>query len=231
VKDLPVFEGVLRVAPKGDARFGGQRLPRQTLRNTSRTSIRANISVSEPGIPNDPDSPFTFSMEGYRGLVPGSVLPSATAPGWNSVQGLTKFQDEVGGTLRGGDPGVRLIEPSGRSAEYCRDIPAAYQPLNGECLAVPMHHIFGSCELSVKTRAIAERMGASYLAMNPADADALGVKAGDTASLTIGAKAYPLPVQLRPALPRGVVGVPSGYPGLVDLQLPAQGKVAKRATS
>ena len=27
------------------------------------------------------------------------------APGWNSVQAITKFQEEIGGPLRGGDPG------------------------------------------------------------------------------------------------------------------------------
>ena len=108
---LPVFDGVLRVTPRADARFVGQRLPRQSFRYSSRTSMRAHLNVSEPGIPNDPDSAFTFSMEGFRGPVPSGVLPSTWTPGWNSVQGLTKFQEEVGGALRGGDPGVRLIEP------------------------------------------------------------------------------------------------------------------------
>ncbi|MDQ1256796.1 MAG: NADH-quinone oxidoreductase subunit, partial [Candidatus Hydrogenedentes bacterium] len=108
---LPVFEGVLRAAPRADERFAGQRLPRQPHRYSGRTSMRAHLGVSEPGIPNDPDSLFTFSMEGFRGAVPGSVLASTWKPGWNSVQSVTKSQEEAGGSLCGGDPGVRLIEP------------------------------------------------------------------------------------------------------------------------
>ena len=54
-------------------------------------------------------------MEGYYGEhTPPPLIPRFWAPGWNSVQALTRFQEEVNGPLRGGDPGRRLIEPSER---------------------------------------------------------------------------------------------------------------------
>ena len=57
------------------------------------------------------DSPLAFSMEGDRGQPPSALIARYWAPGWNSVQALNKFQQEIGGLLRGGDPGERLIEP------------------------------------------------------------------------------------------------------------------------
>ena len=81
--------------------------------------MHANVSVQEPEQPDDPDTPLAFSMEGYPGNPPPSLIPRFWAPGWNSVQALNKFQDEVGGPLRGGDPGERLIEPTqGKKLAY-----------------------------------------------------------------------------------------------------------------
>jgi NADH-quinone oxidoreductase subunit G len=50
-------------------------------------------------------------MEGYQDEPPAPLIPRYWSPGWNSVQALNKFQQEVGGRLKGGDPGKRLIEP------------------------------------------------------------------------------------------------------------------------
>ncbi|SPX16408.1 NADH-quinone oxidoreductase subunit G [Escherichia coli] len=75
--------------------------------------MRANISVHEPRQPQDIDTMFTFSMEGNnQPTAHRSQVPFAWAPGWNSPQAWNKFQDEVGGKLRFGDPGVRLFETS-----------------------------------------------------------------------------------------------------------------------
>ena len=90
----------------------GRPLPRQPHRYSGRTAILANRTVHEPAPPTDPDSPFVFSMEGQPlTSAPGRLLPFYWWPRWNSVQSLNKFQEEVGGPLRGGEPGVRLLEP------------------------------------------------------------------------------------------------------------------------
>jgi NADH-quinone oxidoreductase subunit G len=73
----------------------------------------ANISLHEPKPPEDTDSPLSFSMEGFQDEPPAPLIPRYWSPGWNSVQALNKFQQEVGGPLRDrGDAGKRMIEPS-----------------------------------------------------------------------------------------------------------------------
>ncbi len=38
------------------------------------------------------------------------LVPFAWSAGWNSPQAWNKFQDNVGGHLKGGDSGVRLFD-------------------------------------------------------------------------------------------------------------------------
>ena len=88
------------------------KIAREPNRYSGRTAMLANISVHEPKPPDDPDSALAFSMESGPESAPPSLIPFFWAPGWNSIQAINKFQSEVGGPLRGGDPGIRLIEPS-----------------------------------------------------------------------------------------------------------------------
>ena len=138
--------------------------------------MSANKTVHEPKPPDDPDSPLSFSMEGFGGRPPAALLPRYWSPGWNSVQSLNKFQSEVGGPLRGGDPGKRLIEPTQLNpaqmskALFFDDIPEAFIARKDEWLFVPLFHIFGSEELSSMSPAIAELSPKPYLALNEDDA-------------------------------------------------------------
>jgi NADH-quinone oxidoreductase subunit G len=108
-KTLPQFQGIVGVAPGHEFRIIGQKIPRKTARYSGNTAIRANINISEPMPPDDPDTPFSFTMEGYRGDLPSSIIPFFWTPGWNSAQAVNKYQDEVGGHLHGGDPGQVII--------------------------------------------------------------------------------------------------------------------------
>ncbi|NLG96005.1 MAG: NADH-quinone oxidoreductase subunit NuoG [Chloroflexi bacterium] len=110
---LPVFRPLLEVAPPAGFRIAQARIPRQTARFSGRTAIYANRSVQEQPPPDDPDTPFSFSMEGARLQPPPALIPRFWAPGWNSIQSLNKFQAEINGPLVGGNPGRRLIEPPG----------------------------------------------------------------------------------------------------------------------
>ncbi len=154
---LPAFHTVQDISQHAEFRISGQKIPRQPHRYSGRTAMLANIDVHEPKPADDPDSPLSFSMEGYAGQPPAPLIPRYWAPGWNSVQSLNKFQQEVGGPLIGGDPGIRLIEPKpdGR-AEYFTAVPAPAAPGSG--ISAPHHDIFGSEELSIHAPAIAERM-------------------------------------------------------------------------
>ena len=125
---VPALSALPSVAPGAGFRLTGGKVPRQSHRYSGRTAIRAQIDVHEPKSPEDPDTPLAFSMEGDHRQPPSALIPRFWAPGWNSVQSLNKFQQEVGGHLRGGDPGMRLIEPHPQIKAACfKDIPARRQ--------------------------------------------------------------------------------------------------------
>jgi NADH-quinone oxidoreductase subunit G len=195
--------------------------------------MRAKLDVSEPGIPHDPDSPLTFSMEGLAGPAPASLASFFWAPGWNSVQSINKFQEEIGGALMGGDPGVRLITPELKpdAAEYAGHVPEAFVPHAGHWLVVPMHHIYGSDEMSMLSPAVAERAPVPYVALSPEDARALGLTEGDTAELNFDGHTFTLPVAVRVSLPKGIAGLPVNLPGTEPVELPAWGVVARGTES
>ena len=155
---MPVFASVADIAPPADFRIKGQKIPRQPHRYSGRTAMFANVSLHEPKPPDDPDSPLSFSMEGYDGPPPSALTPRYWSAGWNSVQALNKFQQEVGGPLKGNDPGKRLLEPvKSMPLFYFTYAPEAVAQKDEARQITPVHHIFGSDELSGYSPAIAER--------------------------------------------------------------------------
>ena len=156
---------------------GGQRIPRAPHRYSGRTAMLANINVSEPKPPEDPDSPLSYTMEGSRQQPPSSAIPFFWSPGWNSVQSVNKYQEEVGAALRGGDPGLRLLEPAANaSAKYYDGVPEAFKPSAGHLFIVPLHHIYGSDEQSSHAKAVAQRIPKPYVMVSESDATKLKLK-------------------------------------------------------
>jgi NADH-quinone oxidoreductase subunit G len=142
------------------------------------------------------------------------------------VQALNKFQEEIGGPLRGGDPGQRLIEAvSVDRISYFHQVPAAFQPREREWLVVAVYHIFGSEELSIVSPGIAELAPQPYLGLNDADASRLHVNDGEAIELVLQGVARRLRVRLSASLPRGVAGLPAGLPGLAGIVLPDWGEL------
>lgn len=157
---------IVDAAPSAAFRIKGMKLAREPLRYSGRTAMRANQSVHEPRTPQDPDTAFAYSMEGYSGSAePRSQVPFAWSPGWNSPQAWNKFQDEVGGHLRAGDPGTRLIESQGDRLSWFASAPKAFSPAQGTWQAVPFYHLFGSEENSSKAAPVQERIPAAYVAL------------------------------------------------------------------
>jgi NADH-quinone oxidoreductase subunit G len=218
---IPALESVINVAPPETFRVADQKIPRQTHRYTGRTAMHANVDVHEPKPPDDPDSALAFSMEGYGGQPPAALIPRFWAPHWNSVQALNKFQQEIGGPLRGGDPGVRLLEPARmEEVRYFEGIPEPFARQDGEWLVVPAYHIFGSDELSALAPGVAELVPDLYLALNPDDAADLAVQEGEEIEFTIEERTYRLPVRFLPTLPAGVAAMPVGLPEAPEMALP-----------
>ena len=193
----------------------------------------ANLNVSEPAPPDDPDSSLAFSMEGYQGVPPSPLIPFFWSPGWNSIQALNKFQQEVGGPLRGGDPGVRLIEPATVAGEATvavqPAVPQWFVPRQGQLLIVPIRHIFGSEDLSSLSPPVVEVSPKPYLLVNTSDAAAFGVREGGRVRLTVAGRDLSLEVRVHAEMPRGVAGLPAGLPGQPVFALPAWSTLARGA--
>jgi NADH-quinone oxidoreductase subunit G len=208
------------------------RIARAPHRDSGRTAITAARSVHEPGVAVDTDAPLSFSMEGYQGTAAPALTPFVWAPGWNSNAAVNKFQEEIAGSLRGSNPGVRLFTPASREARsFSCEIPAGFQPRAGHWLLVPLYHIFGSEELSAYGEAVAERMPSPYLALAAYDAAALGVEVGDVVRLECNGSAWRLAVHIHPQLAGGSAGLPVGLPGLAAVELPAWGVVYPERSS
>ena len=204
----PCFATVPRVAPSEKFRVAGCRVPSEPHRFSGRTAMNAASNVREPMPPTNPDSPFSTTMEGTYGKAPPQLLPFYWAPGWNSVQSLSKFQAEIGGALQGGDPGVRLLETHADAVQpYYADIPEAFTPRDGAWLAVLLPRVFGDDEQSARAAPIRARMAPPALALNPEDAARIGAAAGDTLACDIDGERQRLVLALHPEVPCGVAGI------------------------
>ncbi|MBD3401431.1 NADH-quinone oxidoreductase subunit NuoG [candidate division GN15 bacterium] len=228
---FPAFGDRLRIAPGARFRLVHQRIPRASHRYSGRTAMTAHINVHEPQPKTDPDSPLAFSMEGYHGKPPSSLIPFFWAPGWNSVQATAKYQAEVGGPLRGGDPGLRLIEPRPDAARsYFQPEPKTDSSGNKPSI-VPMYHIYGSEELSSRAAALATRMPEPYIAIPSADRESHEVSEGDMLSLTIGNREFQAKAVVRDDLPTGTIGIPIGLGPFVGIDPNASVEIARGVTS
>ena len=221
------LSGVESVVSSSDFRVaGGQRIPREPHRYSGRTSMLANINVSEPRPPEDPDSGLSYTMEGYMGLPPSSMIPFFWSPGWNSVQSVNKYQEEVGAALRGGDPGMRLIEPK-KTANLFAEVPEKFERKAGKFLVVALHHIFGSEELSARSNAVSKRVPKPNLLVHVDDAKELNISFSKEVAIDIGGQKYNLEVKLSSQIQRGAAGLPQGLPGMSYSNLPEWGSLIK----
>lgn len=219
---------VYQAAPRSTFRVNGQKVPRQPHRYSGRTAMNAQVNVSEPKPPEDPDSYLTYTMEGYRGLPPYGEIPFFWSPGWNSVQSVNKYQEEVGAGLRGGDPGIMLIEPDVNGKLGYFSLPTDPVTVSkGELQFVPLHHIFGSEDMSARSPSVAQRIPQPYIQLNVNDAVALEVQEGGMLKFEVHGQHFQLQVKISSSLPAGVAGLPVGLPGMEFCSLPAIGKVER----
>ncbi|ASV38018.1 NADH-quinone oxidoreductase subunit G [Pseudomonas sp. NS1(2017)] len=211
----PQLARIVDAAPSAAFRIKGMKLAREPLRYSGRTAMRANISVHEPRTPQDNDTAFAFSMEGYSGSAePRQQVPFAWSPGWNSPQAWNKFQDEVGGHIRAGDPGTRLIESTGDSLNWFSAVPRPFNPAQGTWQVVPFFHLFGSEENSSKAAPVQERIPAAYVSLAKSEADRLGVNDGALLSLNVAGQTLRLPLRINDELGAGLVALPKGFAGI-----------------
>lgn len=212
---LPHLAAIKAAAPDASFRIRGQKLARSPHRYSGRTALRADISVHEQRQPQDNDSMFAFSMEGNNSPhARRQQIPFAWAPGWNSPQAWNKFQDEVGGHLRYGDPGVRLFEASATQLDWFDSVPVAFRRRENQWQVAPYYHLFGSEEMTQRSPVIQQRMPQACVMINPSDAKEVGVVAGNVVQFSCQGQTLRLPVLFSSALPSGLLGLPLGMPGI-----------------
>jgi NADH-quinone oxidoreductase subunit G len=216
---LPQFKGVAAAAPGATFRMHGMGLARAPHRQSGRTAARAIVFVHEPRSTTDVDTALNFSMEGYNGAGkedrPPELLPFAWAPGWNSPQAWNKFQTEVGGALRGGDPGKHLVHTSPQAVHQYFAPAATTTASRGDAFErVALYEHFGSEELTNLAAPIQARIPPGYVTLNSDDARRLDVNDQDRVRVTLGDVAVDLQARVRADFPRGAAGVPVGLPGI-----------------
>jgi len=222
---LPQFSKIKDHLPDADFRMLNEKIKRQTARFSGRTAITANIHVSEPKPPQDVDSPLTFSMEGANQTPPSSLVTHYWKPGWNSYQAMNFYLNELNGSLKGGDPGIRLFDgqPSQHAAMFT---PAAAKGAKeNQWLILPVYCIFGSEELSNQASAIKQRIPQPFVIVSSKDAQGVTVHPDGMVRLEIGNQTMVVLLKIDDSLPSGVIGLSVNLPGMDYMQLPGVGKL------
>lgn len=228
ISEWPAFAKLQEYMPDADLRMLNAKIPRQSLRYSGRTAIHANVAVSESKIPQDPDSPLNFSMEGQNEQPPSSLVPFYWTPGWNSVQAMYNYLDEPNGSMKGGDPGIRLIEPNGtRQSSYFKVSSRPFDFQEGEWLIVPVYQIFGSEELSSAGDALSQRIPEPFVILNQPDAEKLDLQENNFVQFESTEVELKVKVRIENRLQQGIAGLSVNLPGMPFIGLPAHGKFQK----
>jgi NADH-quinone oxidoreductase subunit G len=227
-EEYPVFSKLLKYKPDADFRMLNSKIPRQTIRYSGRTAMNANIAVSEQKPSVDNNSPLAFSMEGQQEKPPSGRVPFYWTPGWNSVQAVYNYLDEPDGSMKGGDPGIRIFE----QAEWIKHI--YFDQTNqitelrkDEWLIVPVSQIFGSEELSSVSPSIVQRTSEPFVLMNQDDADPIGANNGDYVQMETGKLKLKAKVKITKSIRKGLAGLSVNLPGMPFVDIPGIGKFHK----
>jgi NADH-quinone oxidoreductase subunit G len=223
-----VFKNLKNLTDKQSMMMLNEKIARQTPRFSGRTAMTANVSVHEPPPPGDPDSPLVFSMEGRRELPPSTLVPYYWSPGWNSVQAFYKYTDEPNGSLKGGDPGIRLLDDNQRNDFKIPDVPQRFNASSDNLYLIPYNRIFGSEELSSRSKAIKQNIIETTIYINPSDAKRLSINSDDSVDLVLTQYRFSLKAKIEEQIPDGVGGIFRRYPDIPFLDIPAWGRIQKK---
>jgi NADH-quinone oxidoreductase subunit G len=232
IDSYPIFSGIKDKMTFADFRFFNEKIARQNKRFSGRTAMNANISVSEPGPPEDYDSPLNFSMEGYKGSPPSALIPYYWSPGWNSSQSMFKYMVEPDGHLKeGGDPGFRIFDnKSEGTSDFYKKIPEPFKTRPDELLIVPVLLIFGSEELSSEGEAVKERIPEPFILLNEKEITRLKLTEYELFPFSVNETTIKAIVKKDNTLPDGIAGISCLTRGIPYMDLPAWGRVLNTKT-
>ena len=227
-KNIAVLSKFHDVAPSSEFMLQNAKIPRQTPRFSGRTSMNADINVSEQKTPVDEQTPLNFSMEGSNSIPPSSMLPFYWAPGWNSVQSLNKYQKEIGGILNNSDPGKKILLPSPNpEINFFSSVPSSFIPKQDELYTLDVSNIFGSEFLSSLSPSVNISTPEAFLLLNSSDAIRFNVQQEEKINITIKENSYTVIAKIKDNIPLGVCGLFLRIVELGKLDLPSFARVYK----
>jgi len=142
---------------------------------------------------------------------------------------MYNYLDEPNGSMKGGDPGIRLIEPGeARNNSYFKTEPRIFECKKDECLIVPVYQIFGSEELSSAGFAVAQRIQEPFLYLNRKDAESLSIKDGELIHLEVPGSKLRIKARIENSLQQGIAGLSVNLPGMQFIDLPCCGRLSKK---
>lgn len=225
ITSIPAFGALKNYFSDADFRMLNEKIPRQPLRYSGRTSMHANIAVTETGIQPDIDSPLAFTMEGSHANPPASLVPFYWSPGWNSVQAVNKYLDEPNGKMKGGDAGIKLIEPiENAKTTYFNPNIQPIELTKDDFLIFPIYQIFGSDEMSSAASTLSQRIPEPFVYLNPKDAEVLKLEANELVQLEIANTILKIKVRTEASINQGMAGLSINLPGMPFVDLPAKGQ-------
>lgn len=225
--DYPIFKGLAKNITPLNFREGAQKIAREPHRYSGRTAMHANKTIHEPTPPLDKESPMSFTMEGFQGTPSAPLTPFFWSPGWNSVQSINKFQIEIGAELRREIPQLSILknkEPGNLSGEYYKmelnNGKYQNEKTTKRWKVLPLYHIFGSDELSVKDGGIKELVPQPYIGIHPESAKKMGWDESMWVKPEGDGNYIKIQLRFMDEIPEDCVGVPMGLEqmGFVELK-------------
>jgi NADH-quinone oxidoreductase subunit G len=201
--DLPQLAAAKDAAPDAACRQPLGQVARAPWRMSGRTAHDLAGRVPEGTPPRDADAPLSFSMEGAHGAdAPPALRTSYTVPGLHSASAAPHLTDGPRGPLKGGDPGVSVLEGFSASQPKSDDVPEG-----DGLIPLLLHDPFAGDELFRRADRLAQRCPPPVVALNPEDAAALGLSEGAEVSV---AGSAPVALKLDASIPRGHVAASAG---------------------
>jgi NADH-quinone oxidoreductase subunit G len=138
------------------------------------------------------------------------------------------YTNEPNGSMKGGDPGVTLIEPTvGYKNAYFAISPQPFELLIDEWLIIPVFQIFGSEELSASGSSISQRIQEPFIYLNQKDAEIFDAVDNDLIQLEVPNSKLLLKIKIENTLKPGIAGLSVNLPGMPFIGLPCRGKFHK----
>jgi NADH-quinone oxidoreductase subunit G len=147
-------------------------------------------------------------------------------PGWNSVQAMYNYLDEPDASMKGGDPGIRLIE----SVEGIKDTYFSHESTNkatekDEWLIIPVYQIFGSDELSSVSSSVLQKTHEPFVLISKNDADIIIINDGEFVQLEIRNVNLRVKVKIDSSIIQGLAGLSVNLPGMPFINIPGNGTI------